>query len=90
MITSKLPSDVVGDGCFANMVNTIVSNAPSKKKFRFIGRLTVANTDIDAKSGCRYVAAVQKVPLIPPRPATDRGIGFESYNEIREMKKGDI
>ena len=69
---------------------TIVSNAPSQKKFRFIGRLTVANTAIDAKSGCRYVAAVQKVPLIPPRPATDRGIGFESYNEIREMKKGDI
>jgi len=90
MMTSKFPSGVVRGGCFARMVNTIVRNTPSRKNFRFIGRLTVANTAIDAKSGCRYVAAVQKVPLIPPGPATDRGIGFESYNEIREMKKGDI
>jgi len=66
MITSKFPSGVDGDGWLANMEITIVRNAPSQNKFRFIGRLTVANTAIDAK--CfgvrRYVAAVQKVPLI--------------------------
>ena len=76
MITSKFPSGVDGDGCSANMENTIVRNAPSQKKFRFIGRLTVANTAIDAKcfGGRRYVAAVQKVPLISPDPATDQGV----------------
>ena len=83
MITSKFPSRVEGDGCSANIVNTIVRNAPSQKKFRFIGRLTVANAAIDAKcfGGRRYVAAVQKVPLISPASATDQGVGFESYNE---------
>src|SRR5258708_20148414 len=68
MITSKFPSGVDGDGWLANMETTIVRNAPSQNKFRFIGRLTVANTAIDAK--ClglrRYVAAVQKVPAISP------------------------
>ncbi len=68
MITSKLPSGVDGDGCFAGIVNTIVRNALSQNKFRFIGRLTVANTAIDAKSfGVRrYVAGAQKVLLISP------------------------
>ena len=68
MITSKFPSGVNGDGWLANMEITIVRNAPSQYKFRFIRRLTVANTAIDAKSfGVRrYVTAVQKVPLISP------------------------
>jgi hypothetical protein len=70
MITSKFPLPADGDGCFANIVNRIIRNAPNQKKFRLIGRLTVSNTAIDAK--CfgmrRYVAAVQKVPLI----STDR------------------
>ena len=76
MITSKFPPGVDGDGWLANMETTIVRNAPSQNKFRFIGRLTVANTAIDAK--CfgvrRYVAAVQKVPLISPDPATDQAV----------------
>jgi hypothetical protein len=68
MITSKFPSGVDGDGWLANMETTIVRNAPSQKKFRLIGRLTVANTAIDAKCfGVRgYVAAVKNVPPISP------------------------
>jgi hypothetical protein len=37
MITPKLSARVGGDGCFANIVNTIVRNALSQKKFRFMG-----------------------------------------------------
>jgi hypothetical protein len=37
MITSKFPSRVEGDGCSANMEKTIARNAPSQKKFRFMG-----------------------------------------------------
>ncbi len=66
----------MGTAALANMETTIVRNAPSQNKFRFIGRLTVANTAIDAK--CfgvrRYIAAVQKVPLISPDPATDQAV----------------
>src|SRR5262245_38829332 len=55
MITSK--SSVRGDGespC-ANVVNTIVSDAPSQKKFRFIAGLTVSNSDLSAKR--RFLSA---------------------------------
>src|SRR5258705_13286080 len=103
MITSKFPSSVDGDGWLANMETTIVRNAPSQNKFRFIGRLTVANTAIDAK--CfgvrRYVAAVQSVPLISPhrRPIkpsdSNRTETTEPRTRLRErkgkseLKKGD-
>ncbi len=80
IITSKFPSDLDGDGCFANTVDTIVTNAPSQKKFRFIERLTVANTAIDAKSfeAHRYVAAVQEVSLIFTRsgPVETSGVRY--------------
>jgi hypothetical protein len=36
----------------------------------------------------QYVTAVQKVPLISPGTATDRGAGFESYNERGKLNKG--
>src|SRR5512132_2718867 len=103
MITSKFPSGVTGDGWLANTETTIVRNAPSQNKFRFIGRLTVANTAIDAKcfGAHRYVAAVQKVPPISPhrRPVkladSNRTETAEPRIRLREkrgkseLKKGD-
>jgi len=85
------------------MENTLVRNAPTQNKFCFIGRLTVANTAIDAKSfGVRrYVAAAQKVLLISPgrRPIklsdSNRTETAEPRMRLREkrgkseLKKGD-
>src|SRR4051812_14832903 len=73
MTTSKFPWPIEGEGCSANIVNTIVTTAPSQKKFRFIGRLTVANADNDAKKLCcsvgslLAVAGPQRMSLRPRR-----------------------
>jgi hypothetical protein len=50
-MTSKSVGAGDGDRSSANMANTIVRNAPSQKKFRFIASIEeVSNADVDAKS----------------------------------------
>ena len=72
MIASKFPSEVVGDG-FADIVNTIVRKAPSQKKFRFIERLTVANTvlDVNDPEGVDMLPRSKRLRADFTRPATD-------------------